>query len=134
MGTSADGHVRLDKWLWAARFYKTRTISQEAIDGGKVRYEGERAKPSKSVQVGARIALRQGYDEIEVIVLALSEQRGSATVARTLYEETGDSRLKREAAAEQRRLQAATFDAVRPDKRQRRLLEKLKRTLIDSGR
>lgn len=123
--------IRLDKWLWAARFYRTRTLSQEAIEGGKVRYEGERTKASKSVQIGARIVLRQGYDELEVIVLALSEHRGSATVARTLYEETEGSRQKREQSAEQRRIQAASFDSVRPDKRQRRLLDKLKRTLID---
>ncbi len=131
---AAPDGARLDKWLWAARFYRTRTLSQEAIDGGKVRYEGERAKASKSVRIGARIVLRQGYDELEVVVKGLSEKRGSATIAQALYEETEASRQKREASAEQRRIQAASFDSVRPDKRQRRLLDKLKRTLIDTGR
>lgn len=124
--------ARLDKWLWAARFYKTRTLSQEAIDGGKVRYEGDRSKSSKSVQIGAHIRLRQGFDEIEVVVKALSEKRGSATMARGLYAETEVSRKAREAAAEQRRIVNASYDSVRPDKKQRRLLDKLKRTLIDS--
>ncbi len=124
---------RLDKWLWAARFYKTRTLSQEAIDGGKVRYEGERAKPAKAVAVGARIELRQGFEELEIVVRALSDQRGSATLARQLYEETPASRIKRDNAAEQRRIQNASFQSVRPDKKQRRLLDKLKRKLIDIG-
>ena len=127
------GAVRLDKWLWAARFYKTRTLAQEAIDGGKVRYEDERAKPAKSVALNAKIRLRQGYDELEVIVKGLSDKRGSATIARQLYEETDTSRKQREQAAEQRRIQNASFASVRPDKKQRRLLEKLKRTLIDTG-
>lgn len=131
--SSDFGAVRLDKWLWAARFYKTRTLAQEAIDGGKVRYEDERAKPAKSVALNARIRLRQGYDELEVIVKGLSGKRGSATIARQLYEETEASRKQREQAAEQRRIQSASFSSVRPDKKQRRLLDKLKRTLIDSG-
>lgn len=125
--------VRLDKWLWAARFYKTRTLAQEAIDGGKVRYEGERAKPAKSVALNATIRLRQGYEELEVVVKGLSDKRGAAPVARLLYEETEASRREREKAAEMRRIQSASFESVRPDKKQRRLLEKLKRTLIDTG-
>lgn len=127
----ADSGARLDKWLWAARFYRTRALSQAAITGGKVRYEGERSKPAKAVQVGARIALRQGWDEIELIVRGLSEQRGGAEQARLLYEETPESRSRRQAAAEQRRLQNLRIAAVRPDKKQRRLLEKLRRRLID---
>lgn len=132
-GGSAFEPVRLDKWLWAARFYKTRSLAQEAIDGGKVRYEGERAKPAKSVALNATIRLRQGYEELEVVVKGLSDKRGSAPIARQLYEETETSRRQRETAAEQRRINAASFASVRPDKKQRRLLEKLKRTLIDSG-
>ncbi|MDB5969693.1 MAG: RNA-binding protein [Hydrocarboniphaga sp.] len=132
-GSSDFGPVRLDKWLWAARFYKTRSLAQEAIDGGKVRYEGDRAKPAKSVALNARIRLRQGFDELEVIVKGLSDQRGAAPIARQLYEETETSRRQREQAADQRRIQNASFESVRPDKKQRRLLEKLKRTLIDSG-
>lgn len=133
MSETAGTPPRLDKWLWAARFFKTRTLSQEAIDGGKVRYEGERSKPAKAVAIGARIQLRQGYDEIEVTVKGLSDRRGSATVARTLYEETADSITRREKLAEQRRIQNASFVSVRPDKKQRRLLDKLKRRLIDVG-
>lgn len=125
--------VRLDKWLWAARFYKTRTLAQEAIDGGKVRYEGDRAKPAKSVALNAHIRLRQGYEELEVVVKGLSDKRGSATIARQLYEETEASRVARERAAEQRRIENASYNSVRPDKKQRRLLDKLKRTLIDTG-
>ena len=125
--------VRLDKWLWAARFYKTRTLAQEAIDGGKVRYEGDRAKPAKSVALNAHIRLRQGYEELEVVVKSLSDKRGSATIARQLYEETEASRVARERAAEQRRIENASYNSVRPDKKQRRLLDKLKRTLIDTG-
>ena len=125
--------VRLDKWLWAARFYKTRTLAQEAIDGGKVRYEGDRAKPAKSVALNAHIRLRQGYEELEVVVKGLSDKRGSATIARQLYEETEASRVARERAAEQRRIENASYNSVRPDKKQRRLRDKLKRTLINTG-
>lgn len=138
MGSTNDSNtshapVRLDKWLWAARFYKTRTLAQEAIDGGKVRYEEERAKPAKSVALNAKIRLRQGYEELEVVVKGLSDKRGAAPVARLLYEETESSRHKRELAADQRRIENASFASVRPDKKQRRLLDKLKRTLIDTG-
>jgi ribosome-associated heat shock protein Hsp15 len=132
-GGSGFEPVRLDKWLWAARFYKTRTLAQEAIDGGKVRYEGDRAKPAKSVALNAKIRLRQGFEELEVVVKGLSDKRGSATIARQLYEETDASRRDREIASEQRRIQNASFESVRPDKKQRRLLDKLKRTLIDTG-
>ena len=127
------GKVRLDKWLLAARFFKTRALAAEAIDGGKVRYEGDRAKPAKSVALNAHIRLRQGYEELEVVVKGLSDKRGSATIARQLYEETEASRVARERAAEQRRIENASYNSVRPDKKQRRLLDKLKRTLIDTG-
>lgn len=128
----ADG-ARLDKWLWAARFYKTRTLSQEAIEGGRVRYEGERSKASKSVQLGAHIVVRQGWSEMEVVVRGLSEKRGGAAQAQQLYEETAASRERREREAEQRRLHAETLPTIRPDKKQRRLFEKIKRRLIDTG-
>ncbi len=83
--------VRLDKWLWAARFYKTRSIARDQIDGGKVHYNGQRSKPGKQVEVGALIRFWQGQDEREVRVLALSEQRKSAPLAQQLYEETAES-------------------------------------------
>ncbi len=87
---------RLDKWLWAARFYKTRTLAREMVDGGKVHYNGQRTKPSKEVEVGAMIKLRQGNDEKEVEVLALSNQRRAAPLAQQLYQETEESIKKRE--------------------------------------
>ena len=120
--------VRLDKWLWAARFYKTRTLAQEAIDGGKVRYEGDRAKPAKSVALNAHIRLRQGYEELEVVVKGLSDKRGSATIARQLYEETEASRVARERAAEQRRDQPRAIGGVHPHDRAR--LERRERPLV----
>jgi ribosome-associated heat shock protein Hsp15 len=83
--------VRLDKWLWAARFYKTRAIAKQAIEGGKVQCEGARSKPSKEITLGTVITLRQGFDEKVVVVAGLSEQRRSAPEAQALYEETKES-------------------------------------------
>lgn len=97
--------VRLDKWLWAARFYKTRAIAKQAIDGGKVQVEGARSKPSKEITLGAVITLRQGFEEKVVLVAGLSEQRRSAPEAQMLYEETKESIAKRELMAEQRKSQ-----------------------------
>ena len=86
----------MDKWLWAARFYKTRTIAKEMIDGGKVHYNGQRSKPNKIVEVGATLKLRQGSDEKEIVVLALSTQRRGAPEAQLLYRETEQSLANRE--------------------------------------
>ena len=91
--------VRLDKWLWAARFYKTRTIAKTMIEGGKIHYNGQRAKVSKIVELGALIKLRQGNEEKEVEVLALSDQRRGAPDAQLLYRETETSLKKREEIA-----------------------------------
>ncbi|OOE64373.1 heat-shock protein [Salinivibrio sp. PR6] len=119
--------VRLDKWLWAARFYKTRSIARNMIDGGKVQYNGQRAKPSKMVEVGAEIRLRQGNDEKTVTVMALSEQRQGAPIAQTLYQETESSLAKREHESEMRRLNAHNpRPDGRPDKKQRRDIRKFK--------
>ena len=123
--------VRLDKWLWAARFFKTRSLAKDAIEGGKVRYEGEHAKVSRAVEVGAMLTIRQGFDEIEVIVRALSDQRSGAPQARLLYEETAQSRERREHAARQRKAAGATISAQRPSKQQRRVLERFKRGLVE---
>lgn len=120
--------VRLDKWLWAARFYKTRAIAQDAISGGKVHYDGQRVKPGKQVRVGGKINLRQGYDDKEVIIKAISDKRRSAPEAQTLYEETSASIAAREAAAEQRR-QLGTGSippSRRPDKKQRRQINRFR--------
>ncbi|MCL1042531.1 ribosome-associated heat shock protein Hsp15 [Shewanella marisflavi] len=120
--------VRLDKWLWAARFYKTRTIAKEMINGGKVHYNGQRTKSSKMAEVDAVVRLRQGYDEKEIVIKKLSEQRQKAVIAQTLYEETPESIAKRETYAEARRLNVLNNPApdTKPDKKQRRQLIRFK--------
>lgn len=122
----AEG-VRLDKWCWAARFFKTRSLAAKAIEGGKVRMQGARGKPGKTVQTGQFLSIRAGQDLFEVEVLALSDKRGPASVARELYRETEESRRRREQAGQERKAAAAsepTFDR-RPDKYQRRQIRKL---------
>ncbi|ASJ98326.1 ribosome-associated heat shock protein Hsp15 [Shewanella marisflavi] len=120
--------VRLDKWLWAARFYKTRAIAKEMINGGKVHYNGQRTKSSKMAEVDAVVRLRQGYDEKEIVIKKLSEQRQKAVIAQTLYEETPESIAKRETYAEARRLNVLNNPApdTKPDKKQRRQLIRFK--------
>lgn len=119
--------VRLDKWLWAARFYKTRAIAKQAIDGGKVRCEGVRAKPSKEISEGLVIALRQGFDEKTVVVKALSEQRRGAAEAQLLYEETPESIEQRRLKIEQRKSAPKHLQTEgRPSKRDRRLIHQFK--------
>ncbi len=123
MSDGADkAAVRLDKWLWAARFYKTRALAVEAINGGHVHLNGVRVKPSRGVQCGDELLIRKGGVEFVITVAALSGQRGSAPVAQQLYAETDASRRRREALAEERRLAAAAgvLPARRPDKRGRR--------------
>jgi ribosome-associated heat shock protein Hsp15 len=124
---SSEG-VRLDKWLWAARFYKTRAIAREMVEGGKVHYNGQRSKPSKIVELNAMLTLRQGNDEKTVKVLALTEQRRPATDASQLYEETEESITKREKVALARKMNALTMPHPdrRPDKKERRDLMKFK--------
>ncbi len=124
----SDG-TRIDKWLWAARFYKTRAIAADAVDGGKVHLNGERVKRSKSVRVGDDVELRIGPYEHRVIVRGISERRGPASVAAELYEERAESRAAREALSAQRRLEAAAMqhDPGRPSKRDRRQLDELRR-------
>ncbi|QKJ85297.1 ribosome-associated heat shock protein Hsp15 [Paramixta manurensis] len=122
--------VRLDKWLWAARFYKTRAIAREMIEGGKVHYNGQRSKPSKTVELNAELTLRQGNDERTVIILAISERRGPATEAQQLYRETEQSVEKREKVALARKMNALSMPHPdrRPDKKERRDLMKFKLT------
>ena len=123
------GRVRLDKWLWAARFYKTRSLAADAIGGGKVLVGGERVKPAKLLQTGDEVRLRLGPYEHVVIVRGISERRGPATVAATLYQETDESRAAREKLAEQLRMAPAGFvfeDKGRPTKRDRREIERLR--------
>ena len=122
------GSVRLDKWLWAARFFKTRGLAKKAIEGGKVHYNGARAKTSKNVELGAVIRVPQGWDMLEVEVLGLSDQRRGAPEARLLYRETEESIARREREAEARRLtnQAMQHPLKRPDKKQRRDIRRFK--------
>ena len=118
--------MRLDKWLWAARFFKTRSAAQQAIDGGKVRLNGERSKPAKELKTGDELVIHIGAYEWTVRVVQLSDKRGPATVARTLYEESEDSRAKRALEVEKRRRfnEPASTLKGRPTKRDRRTLEK----------
>lgn len=120
--------VRLDKWLWAARFYKTRAAAREMIEGGKVHYNGQRSKPSKLVDVNAILILRQGNDERTIVIQAVSEKRGPATEARLLYRETEESIEKREKVALARKMNALSMPHPerRPDKKERRDLMKFK--------
>ncbi len=120
--------VRLDKWLWAARFFRTRARAKDAIDGGKVHIGGARGKPSRELQVGEELRIRQGWEEKTVIVKALSDQRRGADEAQKLYEETAESLDKRTREAAQRKLANATIVTEgRPTKRDRRQIHSFKR-------
>jgi len=125
---NADSKIRLDKWLWAARFFKTRSLAKEAVEGGKVHYNDQRCKPGRNVDVGAMLSIRQGWFDKTVMVKALSAQRRNATVAQTLYEETPDSILKREQALQDRKqnMGAHPIPLRRPNKRDRRRIHQFK--------
>lgn len=119
--------VRLDKWLWAARFFKTRSLATDAVAGGKVEVNGERAKPAKAIKPGDEVRVRLGPYEHTLMVRALSERRGPASVAQTLYEETAASRAGRERLAAQLKLAPAAFvyeEKGRPTKKDRRELSR----------
>jgi len=120
--------LRLDKWLWAARFFKTRSQAKAAIEGGKVQMDGQRLKVSKEVAVGDVLLIRQGWDEREVRVTGLDEQRRGAPQARLLYEETAASVARREAEAAARKAAGGMIDRPpgRPDKKQRRQIHRFK--------
>ena len=123
MSDKDDYKVRLDKWLWAARFYKTRALAKAAIDGGKVHHRGERCKPGKEPRVGDVYVIRNGFDERSVVVQALSVVRRGAPEAQALYAETPDSVERREQAAAQRKAGALGMQTDgRPSKKQRRQL------------
>ena len=119
--------MRLDKWLWAARFYKTRSLATEEISKGRVQVNQLEAKPARDIKTGDTVAMRQGPSIRTVVVQGLSQQRGSAPVAQQLYAETPDSTLMREAAMEQRRMNpepASSIEHGRPTKRDRRSMDK----------
>jgi ribosome-associated heat shock protein Hsp15 len=118
--------MRIDKWLWAARFFRTRGLAQDAIEQGRVRVGDERVKVARTLAPGDTVTVRIGDDERVVVVRGLSEQRGPAVVAQQLYEETADSAAAREAARERRRLHAEPARTIegRPTKRDRRALDR----------
>ena len=119
--------VRLDKWLWAARFYKTRALAKEAIEGGKVHCRGERCKPSKEPKVGDELVIRAGYDVRTVVIEQLSAVRRGAPQAQLLYRETAESLHAREQAAALRKAGALGIETDgRPNKKQRRQIHRFK--------
>lgn len=120
--------VRIDKWLWAARFFKTRSLAQQAVEGGKVQLEGQRIKPSRAVRIGDTISTPRGHDICTVVVTGLAEKRGSAPQAALLYQETDDSVVAREEAAARRRTEYASNVAPdhRPSKKERRDLSRFR--------
>ena len=125
----SDDRVRIDKWLWAARFFKTRSLATDAVAGGKVELNGERAKPSKLVQIGDELRLRLGPYEHVLLVRGLGERRGPAAAAQALYEEREESRVAREKLVAQLRVAPAGFvyeEKGRPTKKDRRELERLR--------
>ncbi|MGA8882615.1 MAG: S4 domain-containing protein [Acinetobacter sp.] len=119
--------MRIDKWLWAARFFKTRSIAKNAIEGGKVHHNGERVKVSREVRVGMELAIQQGIEKKSVLVKALSDVRGPAPAAQLLYEETDVSIARRELLASQRKLHNLARPEHRPSKKDRRDIGKFKR-------
>lgn len=120
--------LRLDKWLWAARFFKTRSLAKAAIEGGKVQMGGQRVKVSKEISVGDWLRIRQGWDERDVEVLALSDQRRGAPEAQKLYSESAESVARRERSVQARKLAGGMTErpAGRPDKRARRQIHRFR--------
>ncbi len=130
--TPVDGYdpcmdgIRIDKWLWAARFFKTRSLASEAVERGRVRVNGERCKPARGLKLGELLDIDNGSTEWQVRVLALSDKRGPATVARQLYEDTPEGLQRQQEQAERRRLYIEPADTIhgRPTKRDRRQLDR----------
>ena len=129
----AERRVRIDKWLWAARLFKTRTLAAEAVDLGRVRVNGERVKPAREARVGDRVEVHLGEARCEFVIRALSAQRGPAAVAQQLYDETADSRMRREKRGEPQRYGAEPARSIkgRPTKREGRLLRSLRKSSPD---
>lgn len=118
--------MRIDKWLWAARFFKTRSLAKAAIEGGKVHHDGDRVKVSKEVRIGMELTIQQGFDKKTVQIKALSAQRGGAPQAQLLYDETEMSVARRELLSSQRKLHNLARPEHRPSKRDRRQIHKFK--------
>ncbi|MFT6288830.1 MAG: ribosome-associated heat shock protein Hsp15 [Alcanivorax sp.] len=128
-----DNKLRIDKWLWAARFFKTRSLAKAAIDGGKVQLDGKRVKVSKEITVGACLRIRQGWNEKDIEVVALSNQRRGAPEAEMLYQESADSIQRREQEAAARKAAGGMIDRPlhRPTKKQRRQIHRFKEDSFD---
>lgn len=135
MNQQSPDRVRIDKWLWAARFYKTRSIAKQAIEGGKVHVDGARVKPSKDIQLNMRLTITQSHLQKQVLVTGLSEQRRGAPEAALLYEETQESIDKREQLALERKAAglSATQHEGRPNKKQRRQIHRFVNINQDEG-
>jgi len=131
---AAAERLRLDIWLWAARFFKTRSLAKAAIEGGKVHCNGERCKGSKVIGVGTALTIRQGFDQKQVVVKALSDKRRGAPEAALLYEETPESLAQREELAAQRKAMNASMDSHsgRPTKQDRRRIQRFKQEHLES--
>lgn len=123
-----DATVRIDRWLWAARIFKTRSLAKTAIEGGKVHVDGQRTKPAKEVRIGQTLTVSRGSTEITLVISALSEQRGPAKVAQLLYNETDESIEQREILSSRRRMERAGLQVPdsKPSKKDRRSLKKLR--------
>ena len=119
---------RLDKWLWAARFFKTRPLAVEAINGGHVHVNNERAKPARNVRIGDELKITKGFETWVVTVQGCNEQRRPATEAKLLYTEADYHRAQRELVIEERRLHGVNVKVHKPDKKERRLIEKFKQS------
>ena len=127
MSEKDDGKVRLDKWLWAARFFKTRALAKAAIEGGKVHCRGERCKPGKEPKIGEELVIRAGFDERTVVIQALSAVRKGAPEAQLLYSETAESLVRRENAAAMRKAGSLGVETDgKPSKKQRRALQRFR--------
>jgi len=127
MSEKDDGKVRLDKWLWAARFFKTRALAKAAIEGGKVHCRGERCKPGKEPKIGEELVIRAGFDERTVVIEALSAVRRGAPEAQLLYAETAESLARRENAAAMRKAGSLGVETDgKPSKKQRRALQRFR--------
>jgi ribosome-associated heat shock protein Hsp15 len=124
---AAQASIRIDVWLWAARFFKTRSLAKQSVEAGRVAINGQACKPARALRVGDRLDIRRGDERFEVEVAGLSDVRGSAPVAQQLYRESEASLARRNAEREQRRLEKAGFQPPksRPDKRARRLIQAL---------
>lgn len=123
-----ENKARIDKWLWAARFFKTRSLAKNAIEGGKVQLAGQRVKVSREIAVGDVLHIRKGWDEYEIVVRAISVQRRAAPIAQTLYEETEASMSRRARAAEARKAAGALARPTqKPGKHERKALERLRK-------